>query len=376
MVHHTHQSHKKTARLSPLIAASAFVVAGILMPVYVSADSLEQQIKQLEKQRTQAQGSANQLGEKADGVKSEIDALATQISAIQSQIDINVARQSELRSQIAAAQQKLEEQKDLLSANIRSMYIEGDISPLEMIASSKNLGDFVDKQEYRDRIKDNISSSMDEIERLKKQLDEQNREVTRILDEQKTLRGSLSQKNAEATQKLAAINQDKADFDEKIKNQTAEIASLRAQQRAANMAAGGGTVVASGSGGGGYPYNNVGYPCWGGAGCVDPWGLYKRECVSYTAFKVQQAGKRMPYFGGRGNANLWPSTARSFGIATGSTPRAQSVAISMAGPYGHAMWVEAVLPDGRIHISEYNFYVNGTYSERIISPGGLTFIYF
>jgi surface antigen len=98
--------------------------------------------------------------------------------------------------------------------------------------------------------------------------------------------------------------------------------------------------------------------------------------VSYTAFKVQQSGKRMPYFGGRGNARQWPSTASAFGIESGSTPRAESVAISYAGPYGHAMWVEAVLPDGRIHISEYNFGVDGRYSERIVSPAGLTFIYF
>lgn len=376
MVHHTNQSQKKLPKLTPLVAAGAFVLASIVMPVYVSADRFSEQIKKLEQQKAEAQAASNQLGQQADGVQSEIDALATQIAAIQAQIDINTSRQTELTNQIDAAQKKLDEQRDLLSANIRSMYIESDVSPLEMIASSKNLGDFVDKQEYRDRIKDNISSMMDEIERLKKQLDEQKREVTRILDEQKTLRGNLGQKNAEAGAKLAAIKQDKTGFDEKIKSQSNEIASLRAQQRAANMASGGGTVVASGSGGGGYPYNNVGYPCWGGSGCVDPWGLYKRECVSYTAFKVQQAGKRMPYFGGRGNANRWPSTAASFGIATGSAPRAQSVAISMAGPYGHAMWVEAVLPDGRIHISEYNFYVNGTYSERIISPAGLTFIYF
>ncbi len=380
MVHHKNQSSKKNPvilKLTPIIAASVVVVSSIVSPLASYADQFEAKIKELESQKAESQAVANQLGQQANGIQGEIDGLKTQIAAIQAQIDINTGRQTELTNQITAAQERLEEQRGLLSANIRSMYIEGDISPLEMIASSKNIGDFVDKQEYRDRIKDSISTTMDEIELLKKQLDEQKREVERILDEQKTLRGSLAQAESTASTKLAAVNQDKAGFDQQVKAQSAEIASLRAQQRAANLAAmGGGTFVANGDGGGGYPYNNVGYPCWSGGGCVDPWGLYKRECVSYAAFKVQQSGKRMPYFGGRGNARQWPSTAASFGIDSGSTPREQSVAISLAGPYGHAMWVEAVLPDGRIHISEYNFGVDGRYSERIISPAGLTFIYF
>lgn len=376
MVHHKNQSNK-LPKLTPILAASVVVVSSILGPSATHADQFESKIKALEAQKLETQAVANQLGQQANGIQSEIDSLRTQIAAIQAQIDINTGRYNDLTTQIEAAQQRLEEQKLLLSANIRSMYIEGDISPLEMIASSKNLGDFVDKQEYRDRIKNSISTTMDEIELLKKQLDEQKREVQRILDEQKTLRGNLAQTENEASVKLAAVNQDKTNFDNQVKAQSAEIASLRAQQRAANLAAmGGGTFVANGNGGGGYPYNNVGYPCWSGGGCVDPWGLYKRECVSYTAFKVQQAGKRMPYFGGRGNARQWPSTAAAFGIDSGSQPRAQSVAISYAGPYGHAMWVEAVLPDDRIHISEYNFGVDGRYTERIISPAGLTFIYF
>ena len=376
MVHHKNQS-KNLPKLTPIIAASVMVVTSIIGPSATYADQFESKIKALEAQKAESQATANQLGQQANGIQGEIDGLRNQIAAIQAQIDINIERYNSLVKQIEDAQAKLEEQKSLLSANIRSMYIEGDISPLEMIASSKNLGDFVDKQEYRDRIKDSISTTMDEIEDLKIQLDEQKREVTRILDEQKTLRGSLDQAENSAAAKLNEVNQDKAAFDSQVKAQSQEIASLRAQQRAANLSAfGGGTFVASGNGGGGYPYNNVGYPCWGGGGCVDPWGLYKRECVSYTAFKVQQSGKRMPYFGGRGNARQWPSTASAFGIESGSTPRAESVAISYAGPYGHAMWVEAVLPDGRIHISEYNFGVDGRYSERIVSPAGLTFIYF
>jgi len=358
-------------------AAIILIVSNVSTPLLARAQSIDAKIKALESQRSNDETNSNQLGTQADGIQDTISDLQNQIASIQVQIDSNTSKKAKLNEEIDVAQLKLVEQKDLLSANIRSMYIEGDISPLEMIASSKNLGDFVDKQEYRDRIKENISDTVDDIERLKKQLGEQEKEVVRILTEQKSLSGALSQKQGEANVKLAQTNQQKSAFDAAVNSKTSKIASLRAQQLAANQRSsgggGGGQTISSGQSGGGYPDK------WAYAAqdsLVDSWGLYNRECVSYTAWKVYQSGKRMPYFGGRGNAKEWPSTAQSFGISTGSVPRAQSVAISYAGPYGHSMWVEEVLSGGRMRVSEYNFNVDGRYTKRIISSSGYTYIYF
>lgn len=381
MVHHTNHSVKKTPKISPLIASGAFVISALLVPIAVNADRFDEMIQERQRAQSLAQGQSNELGAQANDVQSQINDLQNQIASIQAQIDTNTAKQNELTRQIEAAQKKLEEQKELLSANIRSMYIEGDISPLEMIASSKNLGDFVDKQEYRDRIKDNISSTMDEIERLKKQLDDQRKEIVRILDEQKALRGSLDQKNAEAGAKLGAINKDKAEFDGQVQALSKEIASLRAQQIAANAR----FIGSPGSGrncGGGYPGHASGgikgrWGCnYGLSDGSDSWGMYNRQCVSYTAFKVSQSGRKMPFWGGKGNANRWPGNARAAGIPVDGNPRVGDVAISMAGYYGHAMYVEAVLGNGKILISQYNAGWDGRYSEAVISAGGLQFIHF
>lgn len=359
-----------------IITIGVLIGSSAISSSNVRAQSIDAKIKALEAQRSQDQVNANQLGGQAKDIEGQIIDLQNQIASIQSLIDTNSERKVELQKQIKVAQDKVDEQRELLSSNIRSMYIEGDISPLEMIASSENLSDFVDKQEYRDRIKNSISTTMDEIQKLKQQLDEQEKEVTRIIDEQKTLQTSVSEKRQEASAKLAQTNQQKSDFDKAISSKSSEIASLRAQQLAANRSSsggGGGQVISSGRSGGGYPDK------WAFAAqdsLVDTWGLYNRECVSYTAWKVYQSGKRMPYFGGRGNAKQWPSTAQSFGISTGSEARAQSVAISYGGPYGHSMWVEEVLSGGRIRVSEYNFNIDGQYTERIISSAGLTYIYF
>ena len=130
--------------------------------------------------------------------------------------------------------------------------------------------------------------------------------------------------------------------------------------------------VAGDPGHGGYPavWNNSAQDS-----LIDNWGMYNRECVSYTAWKVYQTFGYMPYWGGSGNANQWPGDARAAGIATGSTPRVHSVAIWNVGAFGHAMWVEGV-SGNTIYVSQYNYDYQGHYSEMSINASGLTYIYF
>jgi surface antigen/multidrug transporter EmrE-like cation transporter len=149
------------------------------------------------------------------------------------------------------------------------------------------------------------------------------------------------------------------------------VSRLQATQLAANKQLDG-SIVAGDPNHGGYPAK------WDGIrqdGAIDSWGMYSRECVSYTAWKVYQTFGDMPYWGGRGNASQWVRDARNSGIPTGSTPQVHSVAISMTGYYGHAMWVEKVQGD-MIYVSQYNYDLHGHYSEMWVSSSHLTYIYF
>jgi surface antigen len=135
----------------------------------------------------------------------------------------------------------------------------------------------------------------------------------------------------------------------------------------------GGSIVAGDPNHGGYPTQ------WDSPtrqdSMLDNWGMFNRECVSYAAWKVYQTYGNMPYWGGIGNANQWLRNARNAGIPTGAAPKAQSVAISLAGYYGHAMWVEKVEGD-MIYVSQYNYDLHGHYSEMWVSASYFTYIYF
>lgn len=125
-----------------------------------------------------------------------------------------------------------------------------------------------------------------------------------------------------------------------------------------------------------------GYPSvWANApmnAYVDSWGMYSRQSVSYVAFKVHQAYGSMPYWGGVGNANQWPSNARAAGIPTGTTPKVGSVGVVSSGIYGHVAWAEAVNPNGTLRVSHYNVDWSGNYAVwDNLSPSYFdTYIYF
>jgi surface antigen len=355
-----------------LLSGVAILLFGFVVSPLVKADQFDEQIRQLQADSAAKRQNVNQLQVLADSYQGEINRLQGQIDAIRAQIRENEAKRDDLQNQIKVAEEELEKQKKLLGQNIKAIYVEGDISALEMLASSKNLSEFLDKQQYRDSVQAKIKSTLDKINALKAQLKNQKDLVEKLLADQQLMNNQLTASQAEQSRLLSFTENEKNAYTAQIKANSASIADLRAQQAAANRRLGG-TAEPGDPNHGGYPAYLDNAPQ---DSLVDPWGMYNRECVSYTAWKVYEAYGHMPYWGGHGNANQWPASAQADGIPTGGTPQVGSVAVSMAGYYGHVMWVEAVYSNGYIRVSQYNYSLNGRYSEMTINGAGLTYIYF
>jgi peptidoglycan hydrolase CwlO-like protein/surface antigen len=337
----------------------------------VTADQFDEQIQALRDQNNNNQNASNQLASQASSYQDAISKLQIQIGALQSAIVANQQKNDQVQQQIVEAQAELDHQKKVLGENIKAMYLEGKTSTLEMLASSKNISDFVDKQQARNSVSSKVKNTMSKITQLQDQLKSQQEELQRLIKDQQSQNEQLSSVQAQQSQLLAYTEGQKAAFDQQIKSNNTQIAALRAAQLAANRALGGSATA-------GDP-NHGGYPTYLDRAIqdslVDPWGMFNRECVSYTAWKVQQYYGNMPYWGGVGNANQWPADARNYGVPTGSVPKPHSVAISMRGAYGHAMWVEGV-SGSTIYVSQYNYDLAGHYSEMAINGSGLIYLYF
>jgi surface antigen len=360
---------KRFVTRSALVAGAVMMVIGTPMGVY--ADRFDDQINAIQQQVAQFNSEAARLRSQADTLQNALNALSAQKSAIQAEVDLNQAKYDQLVAEIAANEKKLSDQQAVMASAISDLAADGTTSPIEVLAGSRSIGDYIDQQEYRSSIRDQLETSIKQVQTLKAQLTKQKQETEQILNDQKSRRDAVAAKEAEQAALVNATRGEEASYQTLVGQKNSEISNLRSQQRAANAALGG-HATAGDPGHGGYP----GYLDHAAQDSVtDPWGMYNRECVSYTAWKVDQKTGNMPYWGGRGNAKEWPGSAQAAGIPTGSTPKVGSVAISMNGFYGHAMWVEAV-SGNQIYVSQYNYDLAGHYSEMWVNGSNFTYIYF
>ncbi len=367
--------------LKVIFVAVTLIVSGLSMPG-ASADQFDNQIQALQQQNNQTAGSISQLEQEAANYQDSIQQLQSQIDQIEQQVADSQAQERDLKTQIEVSQQKLTVQKAILGSSIRTLYVDGKVSTLEMLASSKNFSDFVDKQTYRVSVTNKIQDTLKRITKLRAQLMDRQAQVEKLIADQKAQQTALDGQQAEKNKLLSLNTSQQSDYASRVKINQSKIADLRKQQALLIAQYQIGGTSSSNQNHGGYPN------AWNNApkdSLFDSWGMYNRECVSYTAFKVHQdylSGKNkydMPYWGGRGNANEWPGDARAAGIPVDTIPTVGSIAISSAGTWGHSMYVESVgTRNGQqaVYVSQYNADFTGHYSEGWRYTNGLVFIHF
>ncbi len=369
----------KITKISLGVCAALIAIAGPLqMSQSVSADKYDDQINAIRAQVSQLQAKASELSAKASTIQTAVDALTAEKNAIQAQIDLSQAKYDKLTSDIVTNKQKLADNQVALGKIIANLYVDDKISPLEMIASSKNVGEFVDRQEYRTSVSDQLGKTIDAVKKLKEQLEKDQKQVEAVLADQKNQRGALAAKEAEQQNLLNQTRGEEAAYNQLTSQKNSEINALRSQQAAEIRSR------ASSSGYKSLPGdpNRGGYPAaWMSASMnscsADPWGMCKRQCVSYTAFKVDQAYGNMPNWGGYGNANQWGNNARAIGVPVSSVPKAGTVGVQYSGYYGHVAWIESVNDDGTLTISQFNANWSGEYSRWVVDRSFFNeYIYF
>lgn len=378
-------SHLSRAARTASVVASIFVllVSGLGVSSLVGANSYQDQIRQLERQNQANREAVNHLRSIAVSYQDAISKLRTQISELSTQIANNEAQQADVQRQIEEAQAELDRQKNVLGKNIRAMYLEGQISTVEMLATSKNLSEFVDKEAYRGAVQRQVQETLVKIAELQNQLSQKKQEIQALLAEQNKQRTSLDAARAEQASMLAMNQNQQADYNNQTKSNQAKISELNAliaaQRNANNIRPDGGYYFIRFPGSirdfdpHDYPYKNYGFSMSTQSGCGNPdpntgmrdstdkWGYCTRQCTSYAAWAVEASGRSAPI--GYGNAKNWVSRAPASYVHR--TPQVGDVAVSTAGTWGHVMYVEAVdTSNRRIYVSQYNQNLDGRFSYQ------------
>lgn len=342
------------------------VLMAIAVPVATApklyADKYDDRINAIQREIDQFQAQAAQLRDKGDTLQVKLDALTSEKAQIQGTIDLSQAQFDKLQAQIKQTLQDIEDNKDALGEIIANLYIDGKVSPLEMLASSKNIGDYVDKQEYQTSVREELTKTIDKINDLKTQLEKQKADVEVVLANQTRARDALSVKEAEQAELVRQTRGEEAAYQQLINSGAAEQNKLREQQsvqRALEAAQNrGGGVVSIGGSSGGYPWNqsncSVGSDALsrGGSNGVggDGWGYGCRQCASYVAWRIGQHTGFIPTYVGDA------VDFRSLG-PNGSAKKNSVGIMTYNGRPGHVVWVETD-PDaaGYIIVAQYNYF--------------------
>ena len=369
------------------------IAAPIQISQSVSADKYDDQINALNQQKAAYQAQANQLNQQAQTLQVALASLNAQIASVQAEINLNQVKYDQLVSQIADTEKKIKDSQDALGTTIANLYVDSKVSPLEMVASSKNISDFLDKQEYRNSVRDQLTAAIAQIKALKIQLDQQKVDTQKILDQQTAQKAQLAAQQAQQQNILSETKGQEAAYQQLVSSMQQKMADAASAQRAYYQSLLGSSGGASAGVYGSFQWQNLS-PSNGAGGCsggysycqpqdsvVDPWGLYNRECVSYVAWALQNRySKYVGNFSGNGNAYQWIWSAPQFSGAyrVDSPQPGDAVILPASGnfsPIGHAMIVDSV-SDGWVHVSQFNFYGTGQYSTMDIKATGVAFLRF
>lgn len=363
-----------TRRLTVALLLSV-LIAGATYPVIKKANAASSTCSSITDCTNQINANNNavaNLKNEAVSYQDAVTRLQSQINVVQASIADSQRQQADLEQQIADAEQKITEQKAVLGDDLRTMYIDGQMTTIEALATSNNLSDYVDKEEYRVAVQNAIQATLAKIAALQKQLESQKQQVAALLAQQQSQAAQLAAAKAEQDQLLAYNQSQQASYNSQTAANQSKLNALIAAQRSANNASSGGYYFIRFPGtvrsfnDGSYPYANMGFSMSTAPGCndndgPDPWGYCMRQCVSYTAWAVQASGRAAPMYWG--NAKDWVSAAKRSGIPVYNTPEPGDVAISTAGTWGHAMYVEQVSGD-QIYVAQYNQQLTGQFSHQ------------
>lgn len=370
----------------PVLVMAVILFAGSTSISIVRADSLQQQIDNLSAQNTQNQQVVDGLQLQASSYQDAINKLQGEISAIQAAISANEDKQAQLQAQIAVDQAELDHEKKVLGEDIKAMYVSGSMSTVEMLATSKNLSNFVDAETYDSAVQNKIQSIMKQITTLQNQLEQQQEQVQVLLASQKQQQTQLA--NAQAQQQnLLAMNQSQqATYNNQIATNNKQIASLEAQQAAINAASTQQINLGPSGGSGGacdVGYGNGGYPMpWCNAGLdqvTTSGGFPSRECTSFAYwYFTTMEGKSLSVWG---NAKDWVYTSSR---PISQTPSRGDIGVKTAGPFGHVVIVLALsgetysgytVPDGDVLTMSMNFDYNGHFHTSVYPISSLVYIH-
>lgn len=217
-------------KVLPIVILSLGLLGTSALPSRANelGDAVGQQ-KDVLNQKDQTRGQLNELTYTADKIKAQMAQLETQIAAAQVLLGQKQAAYAQAQKQVLSAQKELDlKQKELEDCRVafgkraKGIYESGQVSYLELLFQSADLGDFITRMEYFTKLVSNDRQLLLDIQTQKEQIAQKARVLQSKRDQTAQFQAQAASVSAELdktkSQQRIALDQNQKDqqaaFDE------------------------------------------------------------------------------------------------------------------------------------------------------------------
>ena len=245
-------------KILSLIICICLVVWTCIAAGAKNIDELEAQQAELEKKSKEYESVLAEKNAAVDEQQDYVDALVGKVQTVNEEIQLSHEKISALDDEISGKQKEIDQANDdieknmnILKQRIKTIYIAGDVSSLEIILGAKDFSDFLDKVQlvksvstHDEELIEEIQTQLDsiseekealqedkyELEEEEKNLQEKQDELNDLLDENKETLANLQEASDEASMQLELTEEELSGLSSEIQEY------YRAQKEAAQKA--------------------------------------------------------------------------------------------------------------------------------------------
>ena len=205
----------------------------------------EELLKEVNEQIADYKGAQADIGSEIEELDAEIVSLLTDINLIEEEISSKEEEIEQTQADYDAAVETKDAQYESMKIRIKFMYEQGDISYMQLLLTSSDIGDALNKAEYIEKLYEYDRKLLEEyqvtvetVAALQEQLEDEKSELQtskyELEEEQAYAQELLAQKQEEYDNYdviLAKAKQEAAAYTTKIKQETAQIKKLEEEAR-------------------------------------------------------------------------------------------------------------------------------------------------
>ena len=262
-------------RILSCIICLIMVLSCVLTAAATDVDSIKDQQAALEQQSAEYQAILDQKNAEVEKQQDYVDALVGKVETVTQEIQLSHQKIQKLDDQIAEKTKQIkekndeiEENMDILRQRIKTIYIAGEVSSLEIIMGAKDFSDFLDKvqlvksvsnhdeeliNEIQDQLdvinaeKEVLQADKVELQKEEDNLKEKQAELNTLLDENKDTLANLQEESSDILHQLTMTEEQISQLDAELQEYYRQLQAQQQQQQQQGSSSSGGSSSSSGS---------------------------------------------------------------------------------------------------------------------------------